>query len=194
MDTIKLKSVIESLLLANGEPLGIKRIAEMLELPNADVRQAVKDLMEDYELRQGGIRIVEIANGFQLRTPVENGAFVKMLNASKPFKFSRAALETLSIIAYRQPITRSDVEYLRGVDSGGVLKTLLEKHLVRILGKKDVPGRPIIYGTSPQFLELFGLKDLSQLPPLKEVGALEEETPLPLPEKQPMTELSPSKG
>jgi len=90
-------------------------------------------------------------------------------------RFSRAALETLAIIAYRQPATRADIEYLRGVDSGGVMKTLLDKNLLRILGKKDVPGRPLIYGTSRHFLELFGLRDLADLPTLKEFTALDPE-------------------
>jgi segregation and condensation protein B len=97
------------------------------------------------------------------------------LSKDRAARFSRAALETLAIIAYRQPATRAEVEYLRGVDSGGVMKTLLDKNLLRILGKKDIPGRPLMYGTSRQFLELFGLRDLNDLPTLKEFTALDPE-------------------
>jgi len=107
-----------------------------------------------------------------LRSRPENADFIRRLSRIRPYRFSQSALETLAIIAYRQPITRSEVEYLRGVDSGGVLKTLLEKKLVRILGKKEIPGRPLIYGTSREFLEAFSLKDLASLPTLKEVREL----------------------
>jgi segregation and condensation protein B len=100
---------------------------------------------------------------------------LRKLNKERATRFSRAALETLAIIAYRQPATRAEIEYLRGVDSGGVMKTLLDKNLIRILGKKDVPGRPLMYGTSRQFLELFGLRDLNDLPTLKEFAALAPE-------------------
>ena len=113
-----------------------------------------------------------MAGGYQLRTRPEYADYLRRLGHSRPFKFSRPALETLAIIAYRQPVTRSEIEYLRGVDSGSVLKTLLEKRLLRILGKKDVPGKPMIYGTTREFLELFGLPDLSALPTLREFSEL----------------------
>lgn len=180
-----MKPIIESLLLAAVEPLKLELLADLLECAKPQVREAMTALMADYDRPDRGIRIVEVAGGYQFRTPEAHADWVRRLNAGRPFKFSRAALETLSIIAYRQPVTRADIEYLRGVDSGGVVRTLLEKHLIRILGKKDVPGRPIIYGTSAQFLELFGLKDLAGLPPLKEVGALDEEmTPSVLHEQE----------
>jgi segregation and condensation protein B len=117
----------------------------------------------------------EVAGGFQFRTRAEHVDWVRRLNKSRPFRFSRAALETLAIIAYRQPITRAEVEYLRGVDSGGVVKTLLDRHLVRILGKKDIAGRPMIYGTTREFLELFGLRDLAALPTLREFSEIPPE-------------------
>ena len=106
---------------------------------------------------------------------------MRKLSKERPFRFSQAALETLAIIAYRQPVTRAEVEYLRGVDSGSVMKSLMEKNLLRILGKKDVPGRPLMYGTSRHFLELFGLKDLQDLPTLKEFSALDPEMQEALP-------------
>jgi segregation and condensation protein B len=114
----------------------------------------------------------EVSGGYQLRTRPEYADFLRKLGQSRPFRFSRPALESLSIIAYRQPVTRSEIEYLRGVDSGSVVKTLLEKRLIRILGKKDVPGKPMIYGTTKEFLELFGLSDLSALPTLREFSEL----------------------
>jgi segregation and condensation protein B len=117
----------------------------------------------------------EVAGGFQFRTRAEHVDWVRRLNKSRPFRFSRAALETLAIVAYRQPVTRAEIEYLRGVDSGGVVKTLLDRHLVRILGKKDIAGRPMIYGTTREFLELFGLRDLAALPTLKEFSEITPE-------------------
>ena len=124
-----------------------------------------------------------MAGGFQFRTRTELAPALRKLVRDKTFRFSQAALETLAIIAYRQPITRGEIEYLRGVDSGGVVKTLLDRDLLKILGKKDVPGRPIMYGTSRHFLEQFGLRDLTDLPTLKEITALDpqlaEADPLP---------------
>ena len=113
-----------------------------------------------------------MAGGYQFRSRPENADYLRRLTKSKTVKFSQSALETLAIIAYRQPITRAEIEYLRGVDSGGVVKNLLEKKLLKILGKKDIPGKPLIYGTSREFLELFNLKDLSSLPSLKEIQEL----------------------
>ncbi|MGE3260040.1 MAG: SMC-Scp complex subunit ScpB, partial [Geobacter sp.] len=118
--------------------------------------------------------LVEVAGGWQLRTWPELMPYLSRLVKGKPPRFSPSALETLAIVAYRQPITRQEVEYLRGVDTGAVLKSLLEKRLIRILGKKDIPGRPIIYGTTREFLEIFNLNDLKGLPTLREMQALDE--------------------
>ncbi|PLX84712.1 MAG: SMC-Scp complex subunit ScpB [Desulfuromonas sp.] len=171
MDTAELKGTIESLLFASAEPLVPERLAEILEIDLEDLETVLAEMEEHF--RQGhGLLLERVAGGLQFRTRPEHGEWVRRLHRSRPFRFSRAALETLAIIAYRQPITRAEVEYLRGVDSGGVLKTLMEKHLVRILGKKDSPGRPMIYGTTRGFLELFGLRDLACLPTLKEFGEL----------------------
>ena len=129
----------------------------------------------------GGVQLVEVAGGWQFRTHPDFQQYVTRHIKTKTAKFSQSALETLAIVAYRQPITRVEVEHLRGVDCGGVLKSLLEKRLVKILGKKDIPGRPLIYGTSKEFLEVFGLKDLKSLPTLKEIQALDD---IPLYERQ----------
>jgi segregation and condensation protein B len=122
-----------------------------------------------------GIVLEEIAGGYQLRTPKEHALYVRRLLAAKPPRLSRPLLETLSIIAYRQPVTRPEIEQLRGVDSGGVLDTLVERSLIKIAGRKEAPGRPMMYATTVEFLELFGLKDLENLPDLAEFRALEDE-------------------
>jgi segregation and condensation protein B len=175
LDTADLKPVVESLVFAAEAPLRPERIAEVLEVGQGEIRRILQDLVAEYRQSGRGLVLVEVAGGFQFRTRAEYADWVRRLNRGRPFRFSRAALESLAIIAYRQPVTRAEVEYLRGVDSGGVIKTLLDKHLVRILGKKDIPGRPLIYGTTREFLEFFGLRDLSGLPPLKEFSELRPE-------------------
>jgi segregation and condensation protein B len=143
------------------------------EFGRDDIRAALADLVGSHEGRGGGIQLVEVAGGWQFRTRPDFQQYVVRHVKTKASRFSQSSLETLAIVAYRQPITRAEVEHLRGVDCGGVLKSLLEKRLVRILGKKDIPGRPLIYGTSKEFLEVFGLKDLKSLPTLKEIQALD---------------------
>jgi len=168
-----LKSVVESLLFVHDQPLSLDRLALILEEhERSDIRQALDELVQEYGASERGIVLAQVAGGYQLRSRPENADYIRRLTRSKGVKFSQSALETLAIIAYRQPVTRAEVEYLRGVDSGGVLKSLLEKKLLRILGKKDVPGKPLIYGTSREFLELFSLKDLASLPTLKEIQEL----------------------
>ncbi len=168
-----LKGIVESILFVHDQPLTLDRLAGILEeYDRADLRAALDELIEDYESAERGIVLIQVAGGYQLRSRPEHGDYIRRLNKTKGVKFSQSALETLAIVAYRQPITRAEVEYLRGVDSGGVMKSLLEKKLLRIIGKKDVPGKPLIYGTSREFLELFGLKDLNQLPTLKEIQEL----------------------
>jgi len=168
-----LKTIVESLLFVHDQPLTLDRLALLLEEhERSDIRIALDELMQEYGTAERGIVLAQVAGGYQLRSRPENADYIRRLTKSRGVKFSQSALETLSIIAYRQPITRAEVEYLRGVDSGGVLKTLLEKKLLRILGKKDVPGKPLIYGTSREFLELFGLKDIGSLPTLKEIQEL----------------------
>src|SRR5207237_149502 len=122
-----------------------------------------------------GIQLHPVAGGYQYRSNPENAAWVQRLLQQKPVKLSRAQLETLAIVAYRQPITRPEIDQIRGVDSGGTLKTLLDRSLVRILGKKEEPGRPMLYGSSREFLEFFNLRDLKDLPTLREFHELTEE-------------------
>ena len=176
MDTSEQRRHIEALVFVSEAPIKSERIAEILGMKNSDTVNLLRVISSGYDQSGSGLELVEVAEGFQFRTRQESVDFVQQLIKSRPFRFSRAALETLAIVAYRQPVTRAEVEYLRGVDSGGVFKTLLEKQLVRILGKKDVPGRPLIYGTTREFLEFFGLLDLSALPTLKEFSELAPET------------------
>lgn len=173
-----LKRILESLIFVSDAPLSLERLCTLLEeFDRAAIRTALTELVDDYRQRNGAVTLVEVAGGFQFRTLPEYADYLKRLTRIKAPKFSQSALETLAIIAYRQPMTRAEVEYLRGVDSGAVLKTLLDKRLIRILGKKDIPGRPLIYGTTKEFLELFSLKDLASLPTLKEIRDLGDRPP-----------------
>lgn len=173
MATDELKRVLEALFFAADAPLSLDRLSVLVERPKADVKPVVLEMVETFEEAGYGFFLAEVAGGYQFRTRQNYAPWVRKLSKERPFRFSTAALETLAMVAYRQPVTRSEVEYLRGVDSGGVMKTLLEKGLIRILGKKDVPGRPLMYGTSRKFLEFFGLRDLNDLPTLKEFSALD---------------------
>jgi segregation and condensation protein B len=181
-----LKAQVEAVVFAADGPITIDRLVLLLDRPRRDIRAVMDQLVDDYSLAGRGISLVHVAGGYQFRTRIEHAPLLRKMTKDKVFRFSPAALETLAIIAYRQPVTRGEIEYLRGVDSGGVLKTLLDKNLLKILGKKDVPGRPLVYGTSRHFLELFGLRDLGELPTLKDIAALDpqmiEAEPLP-PEK-----------
>jgi segregation and condensation protein B len=169
----KLIGIVEALIFASEKPLRIEDIRKVLtDASPKEIREAVEDLKKIYDEGSGGIFIAEVARGFQFRTRSEFAPFVKQLFETRPKKISRAAMETLSIIAYRQPIIRSDIERIRGVDCGGVVKMLLDRKLIKILGKKDVVGKPLIYGTTQEFLETFGLKDIKSLPTLKETGEL----------------------
>ena len=173
-----LKAIVESLLFASDTPLTVDKIKSVLETEDRKtIREVLTSLAEEYESGKHGFFLTEVAGGFQLRTRPEYRQWVRRLKETRPARLSRAALETLAIVAYKQPVLRSDVEYLRGVDSGGTLRTLLERRLIRVMGRKDLPGRPMIYGTTKQFLELFDFKDLSELPTLKELTDLGQTWP-----------------
>lgn len=168
-----LKSIVESLLFISDAPLTLEKLCVTLEeYDRNSVTEAVNSLRTEYDEAGRGIQLAQVAGGYQFRSRPENVDFIRRLIRGKTFRFSRSALETLAVIAYRQPITRAEVEYLRGVDSGGVLKTLLEKKMIRIIGKKDIPGKPLIYGTTGNFLEAFSLRDLASLPTLKDIQEL----------------------
>lgn len=174
MDERLLKAILESLLFAAGEPVSLVRLGNALEsVPRETIRQALAEMATAYVSDGRGLMLEEIAGGYQLRTPSEHAAYIRRLLSAKPPRLSRPLLETLAIIAYRPQVTRPEIEQLRGVDTGGVLETLLERGVIRIAGRKEAPGRPIFYETTSAFLELFSLKSLGELPDLEELRAIE---------------------
>jgi len=170
-ETGRLAAVLESMLLASGAPVPLARLTEALDGPERrDVVAALRRLGDTCERDGRGVRLVYVAGGYQLRSAPEHGHWVRRLLGGRPPRLSRPMLETLAIVAYRQPCTRPEIEAIRGVDADAVLATLLERRLVRIQGRKEGPGRPILYGTTKEFLEVFGLPDLNALPALGELG------------------------
>ncbi|HUB08967.1 MAG TPA: SMC-Scp complex subunit ScpB [Myxococcales bacterium] len=168
--------LVEALLFASPTPVTRDALREASGLEKDPLEGALAALAERHAEGKSGIVLTEVAGAYQFRTAGETAAAVRRLLKVRPQRLTRAALETLALIAYRQPITRADVEEVRGVDCGAVLKALLERKLVRILGKKEELGRPLLYGTSREFLEFFGLKALDQLPTLREFQELNEES------------------
>lgn len=168
-----LKKVLESLIFVSDGPVTAKRLARAARATVAEVQPLLDELVADYSGR--GVHLYFVAGGYQFRSARETADFVKTLVAPKPIRLTRAQLETLAIIAYRQPITRPEIDDVRGVDSGSSLKVLTDRGLVRILGRKDEPGRPLVYGTTPKFLEFFGLASLKDLPTLQEFSDLTDE-------------------
>lgn len=176
MDKDSLKPVIESLIFASEGAITIQSICNIIEgVDRQAVRSALNELIEDYKARAGGLLIEEVAGGYQMRTNPEFSPWIRRLFKVGMQKLSRAAMESLAIIAYKQPLTRGELEAVRGVDSGAVLATLMDKRLIKIVGRKEAPGRPVVYGTTKEFLETFDLKDLSCLPSLKDIQTLEVE-------------------
>ena len=169
-----LDAIVEALLFVADKPLKPVDLAERAHCAPEALRETILRLQCVYEKR--GIRLVAVAGGFAFRTAPELASYVREATAQKPMKLTRAQLETLAILAYRQPMTRPDIDDVRGVDSGPVLKLLLERRLVRILGKKEEPGRPLIYGTTSTFLEIFGLRSIRDLPTLREFTELTDES------------------
>lgn len=171
MEDKELTSIIEALLFVSESPLNISTIYKVIEkkIGKAKIQTILRKLIEDYCQDSDGLRITKVAGGYQMTTKPELSNWLrKLYKSEKKERLSTPALETLAIIAYKQPITRAEIEQIRGVNTEGVLKTLLEKGLIRISGRKDTIGRPILYNTSRLFLEYFGLGSLNDLPPLKE--------------------------
>jgi segregation and condensation protein B len=171
----RLVNVIESMLFASEKPLTVQRIKQLTKLKDGDaIKAALDELVEQYAGR--GIVLHDVAGGYQFRTQPRNSAWVQQLVAGRPVRLTRAQLETLAIVAYRQPITKPEIDEIRGVDAGGTLHLLLDRQLVRVLGKKEEPGRPLLYGTTRDFLEFFNLSDLRELPTLREYHELSEDS------------------
>jgi len=168
-----IKGATEALLLASDGPVSLHMLNSWLGEPGERlVRDALREIAADLLRDQRGWRLVEVAKGWQLRTDVRFGRWVARMRGGRPQRLSTAAMDVLAIVAYRQPCTRSEVDQLRGVDSGGVLRLLCERGLTAVMGRKDVPGRPLLYGTTKNFLSLFGLRDLSDLPTLRDLREL----------------------
>ena len=188
----ELKSILEALIFASPEPLTPKAIFKILDAePKEDVQAALDGLKQDYE-RPGGLQLVEVAGGYQIVTRQELHEWVRRLFHERTTqKLSVPSLETLAVIAYKQPLTALEVSEIRGVDASGVLNTLLERHLIKIIGRKQVVGRPFLYATTKEFLIRFGLNDLSELPKVEDMAeALGFEPPL-LVERTPREDLLP---
>ncbi len=176
MEKERIRSVLESLLFVSGEPLTLERMAQVLkEEGRKEIREALEELCNEYVNSGRGLRIVEVAGGYQAQTAKENAEWLARLVKTRPIRLTRPSLETLAIIAYRQPVTRIEVDQIRGVDSSGVIKTLLDYGFIAVVGRKEVPGRPLVYGSSKKFLEFFRLKSLADLPSLEEFVSQAEE-------------------
>jgi segregation and condensation protein B len=169
-----LRGLLEALIFASDKPMKTGELARLASAPSRQVRDVMGELKAEYQPR--GIVLDEVAGGWLFRTNAQYAPFVRELAGGRPVKLTRAQLETLAIAAYRQPITRPEIDEIRGVDSGATLKLLLERDLVRILGKKDEPGRPLLYGTTAHFLEFFNMKSLKDLPTLREFTELSDES------------------
>jgi len=178
MEGKRLKAIIEGLIFVSENPLRVDAIQGILEnVDKTTIEGCLHELANEYQQLDRSFHLVKVAEGFQFRTKPEYASWIQKLKKSRVARLTRAALETLAIIAYKQPVIRAEIEAIRGVDSGWVLRALLEKKLIRIMGRKVMPGRPIVYGTSKYFLEFFGLESISSLPTLREIQELGEEEP-----------------
>jgi segregation and condensation protein B len=189
----ELKSILEALIFASPDPMTLKAMSRLLDTePKEDVVAALAGLKEDYEQRPGGLQLVEVAGGYQIVTRSDLHEWVRRLFHERTTqKLTVQALETLAVIAYRQPITAAEITEVRGVNTSGVLNTLLERHLIKIVGRKPVVGRPFMYATTKEFLIRFGLNDLTDLPKVEDMAeALGLEAPI-LTEHTPSEEMLP---
>ncbi len=203
MDDFDVRPVLEGFFFVSDSPIRLETLVEILPESNREaILEGIRQIRAEYEDPSKGIELTEIAGGYQFRTKAGFAGWVSRLKKAKAVKLSQAALETLAIVAYRQPIIRPAIEEVRGVDSGSVLHTLVEKGLVKIMGRKDLPGRPIVYGTTKMFLELFSLNTLSDLPGLQEIQpppgpagiSSEEIIPQEKPKEDTLSDPSPQEG
>src|SRR6266849_7735910 len=171
----KVKRVLQSLLLVAEKPVSIDALHQSTGIAKKSLKEALERMALELREAESGIVLEEVSGGWQFRTDVKSAEYVRRFLQVKPQRLTRAAVETLAIIAYRQPVTRPEVEDIRGVDSGAVVKALLDRKLIKILGRKEEVGRPILYGTTREFLEFFALRDLASLPTLREFQELSQE-------------------
>ncbi len=169
METIEYISAIEAILFASGEPVPVSRLAEVLELEESEIRYLVEGLTERYARQEGGITLHRINDSYQLCSNAQFAEYVrKALDIRRNTPLSQAAMEVLAVVAYNQPVTKAFVEQVRGVDCGAVMQGLMQKGLIEERGRLELPGRPLLYGTTPHFLLSFGMETLANLPPLPE--------------------------
>lgn len=162
-----IKSVIESMLFVSGEPLSLRELSNNLEIKDKVIEEVIKEMMNEYEEKSRGIKLISIDGAYQLVTKSENSDYIqKLLKKNKKHSLSQASIESLAIIAYKQPITRIDIDEIRGVKSESAIQKLVERGLIKDIGRLEVPGRPILYGTTDEFLRQFGLKTIKELPSL----------------------------
>ncbi|TPW20810.1 MAG: segregation and condensation protein B [Elusimicrobia bacterium] len=192
MDALELRQAVETLLFITDQPIDAGKLAVALGMKDKDkeaVAAAVLDLKREYDERGGPVRVIEIAEGFQMATKPEFAPYVRNLYKERmTMRLSTAALETLAIIGYRQPLTRAEIEEIRGVEVIAALETLLEKALVKVVGRRETVGRPLLYGTTPEFLRHFGLRSIADLPPIDSFAPAEPTDA----EKAALTELAPA--
>ncbi|HDR14397.1 MAG TPA: SMC-Scp complex subunit ScpB [Desulfobacteraceae bacterium] len=171
-----LAKILEAIMFAADKPVSIPEFCRILpDYDRGEIQHALDRLKSDYQTMNRSFILKEVAGGYEFRTKAEYADYVISMLRTSPSRLSRAAMETLAIIAYKQPIIRQEIEVLRGVDVGGVLRTLLEKNLIKVVGRKNIPGKPLIYGTTSRFLEVFDLQDIKSLPELKEIKELESD-------------------
>ncbi len=170
MSQIDKRRIAEALILASPEPISTARLAKLIpRCTPAKARALVDELNAEYLAQGRAFEICEVSGGYQMRSHAEFAPYLQQLQNARPLRLSNAALETLAIVAYRQPLTRAEVENVRGVDAGPVMRSLLERKLIKLAGHREVPGRPMLYATTKRFLEIFGLADLDDLPTLREL-------------------------
>jgi segregation and condensation protein B len=174
MNNEETRAIIEALIFASEVPLTLDKIREILKLPKGEIQSLLNDLVSEYNSTPRGFYVRKVANGYQFRTRSEYSIWIQRLKKVRVLRMSQPMMETLAMVAYKQPITRVEIEHIRGVDSEGIIKSLLDKNLITILGRKDVPGRPFLFGTTSKFLEVFGLESLKDLPPFEDISQLKE--------------------
>lgn len=166
-DLAEIEAIIEELLFTSGEPLSLSQIADIIRVRKADTKKILNDMASRFSDQGRGIQIVSFSDKYQLATRPEHAEYIrKLMQVNNRQSLSRAAVETAAIIAYRQPVTRMDIDSIRGVKSDRIIGNLVERKLIREVGRMDAPGRPKLYGTTDEFLRYFGLKDISELPPI----------------------------
>jgi segregation and condensation protein B len=176
MEAREKRRIVEALILSSTEPISAAKLAEIIPYCKAgQAKDLVNELNTEYAEQDRAFEIWEVAGGYQIRTRAEFSGYLQKLQKERALRLSQAALETLAVIAYRQPATRAEIEDVRGVDAGATVKSLLDRQLIRIAGQREVPGRPMLYGTTRRFLEVFGLENLKNLPSLRELDELARE-------------------